>query len=291
VSLTEDDLRNIRQGYRNDTRYARFVSPQAANVLDLMIDDEYFPGVTEPIALYALTWLLDILRPKRVLQLGTHMGFSSVVIADMLSHHGEDGRLVTVDPAENYHTTAKEWTEKAGLRERITFLDGFSTDPEIVRQILELGPFDFIYLDSSHMYAATLEELHLIFAEQNWMVEHGVLVLHDAATYAQRFDPSNQGGVYRALNEWIDTYPDLYHLLILEPPLWPSQCGLGVVMRRTQTTQSSGDPLHDPNKISEMETTIQLKNEHILRLEQLIRRLENGRLMRILRLIKRSTAK
>ncbi|MBA3468809.1 MAG: class I SAM-dependent methyltransferase [Herpetosiphonaceae bacterium] len=281
--LTEDDLRIIRQAYRDDSRYARFVSPQANDVLEIMIDDEYFPGVSDPIALYALTWLLDILKPKRVLQLGTHMGFSSVVIADILTHQGQDGRLVTVDPADNYHTVAKEWTEKAGVRERITFLDGFSTDQEIVRQILELGPFDLIYLDSSHMYAATLEELHLIFAEQSWLVEHGALVLHDAATYAQRYDSTNQGGVYRALNEWIDAYPDLYHLLILEPPLWPSVCGLGVVMRRSTTGQTGLRALESAQKISQLEATLQLKNEHILRLEQLLRRIENGRLMRILK--------
>ncbi len=281
--LTEEDLRIIRQAYRDDGRYLRFVSPQAQAVLEIMIDDDYFPGVTDPIALYALTLLIDITRPKRVLQLGTHMGFSSVMIADMLASQGQDGQLVTVDPAQNYHAAAKDWTEKAGVRDRITFLDGFSTDPEIVRQILELGPFDFIYLDSSHMYAATLEELHLIFAEQNWMVEHGVLVLHDAATYAQRFDPSNEGGVYRALNEWIDTYPDRYHLLILEPPLWPALCGLGVVMRRSTEGQIGLRALESAQKISEMEATLQLKNEHILHLERLLRRIENGRLMRILR--------
>ena len=279
--LTEEDLRVIRQAYRDDNRYARFVSPQANDVLEIMIDDEYFPGVSDPIALYALTLLIDIVRPKRVLQLGTHMGFSSIVIADMLAQQVQDGRLVTVDPAGNYHAIAKEWTEKAGVRERITFLDGYSTDSAIVREIQELGPFDLIYLDSSHMYAATLEELHLIFGEQSWLVNHGVLVLHDAAVYAQRFDSTNQGGVYRALNEWIDTYPRHYSLLILEPPLWPSLCGLGVVTRRSQTAKAGLS--HYPKKINELEHTIELKNEHILRLERLLRRIENGRLMRILK--------
>jgi hypothetical protein len=211
------------------------------------------------------------------------MGFSSVIIADMLATQGQDGQLVTVDPAGNYHTVAKEWTEKAGVRDRITFLDGYSTDANIVRQIQDLGPFDLIYLDSSHMYAATLDELHLIFAEQSWLVEHGILVLHDAAVYAQRFDPSDQGGVYRALNEWIDAYPERYHLLILEPPLWPALCGLGVVMRRSLTEPSGIVAAALAQKISELEHTIQLKNEHILRLEQLLRRIENGRLMRILK--------
>jgi predicted O-methyltransferase YrrM len=224
------DLEFIRAAFKRDPVYTSFVSQDARRVLDEIMDDSSFLGATDPPALSMLALLIRLTHPMRVLQLGTHVGFSAIVIADLIAAHG--GRLTTVDPVPMAHELASGWVEKAGLTASVRFVDGASTDEAAHAEIGRQSPYDLVYLDSSHAYASTLEELELIFERQRWLDAHGLLVLHDAAAEAARFDPSAEGGVPRALSEWISTRGDAYQMLILEPPLWPAPCGIGFLARR-----------------------------------------------------------
>ena len=83
-------------------------------------------------------------------------------------------------------------------------MSGFSTDPAVADELRAAGPFGVTYLDSSHTYDGTREELELLFGERGWLTDDGLLIAHDAAPEAAAFDPTGAGGVPRALREWAD---------------------------------------------------------------------------------------
>ncbi len=291
--LDADHLQQLRAAFRAHSFFLRYVSDRAQAVLDTIIDHPRFAGVSDPSALLMLATLLQATRPPRVLQLGTHIGFSAIVIADILAHNAPPGTLITVDPEESAHELARSWVAEAGLAERMTLLDGASTEPRVTAALDRAGPFDLIYLDSSHAYQATLEELDRILAPDGWLAESGLLVLHDAGLGAAQWDPTAQGGVRRALEEWMARHAARCQMLVLEPPLWPNICGLGLVARRPAQAQVLAQrfdsPLPEPARvrIAELEHQIAVKNEHIERLEALLHRIEHGRLMRVLRWMQR----
>jgi predicted O-methyltransferase YrrM len=223
------DLDLIRAEFKRDQVYRDVVSPRALAVLDEIIDHPTFPGVTEPPVLSVLAMLVRLTRPGRVLQLGTHVGFSAIVVADLLQAHG--GRLTTVDPVPVAHEHARHWVAKAGLAETVRFVDGASTDPAAHDDIGREGPYELAYLDSSHAYASTLQELDLLFEHPGWLAAHGLLVLHDVGREAARFDPTESGGVGRALREWTAARARAYQAVVLEPPLFPAPCGVGLLSR------------------------------------------------------------
>ena len=170
-----------------------------------------------PAGPFGARFLLAAAKPVRVLQLGTLIGFSLVMIADVLRQNGR-GHLNTVDPEQPANLIAWSWAERAGLNEWITFREGRSTDPSIRELMAACGPFDFIYVDSSHAYDATLVEFDLILGQSGWLSKSGLLVLHDAAFGAAQFDQTGRGGVHRALEEWLAPRAEQYQRIVLEPP-------------------------------------------------------------------------
>ena len=61
------------------------------------------------------------------------------------------------------------------------------------------GQPQLVFIDSSHQYKHTLEELELWYS---LVVPGGFIALHDTSVFAKSFDSSNGGGVGKAVDEW-----------------------------------------------------------------------------------------
>jgi predicted O-methyltransferase YrrM len=236
------EMEAIRRAFHTDVGFRRLVSRRTRKVLDSMVDELSFPGSTDPSALVLLAAIVAAARPRRVLELGTLLGFSTVMIADLLAGAGHGGRVTTVDPAPDSHPAARRWVRKARLEAHTEFVQGASTDPDVVQRLAADGPFDLVYLDSSHTYEGTLAELAILLEGPTLLAEHGLLVLHDASEHAAVFDSTNRGGVRGALDEWLAARPGRYGALVLEPPFWPNPCGLGLLRRLPEAAPSQAAP-------------------------------------------------
>ena len=248
--LSEEKMAEVRAAFREDSHYLGHCSTQVRAVLTEIIDHPWFPGVTDPSALGLLGSLLRIIQPERMLQLGTHIGFSAIYFADILVRNARPGTLVTVEPDELAHEAARQWAVKAGVEPAIQFVDGRSVDEQVDSALRASGPFDLVYLDSSHSYAGTKDELALILRPGGWLGEHGILLLHDVTELLANLSPEFEGGVRRAVLEWLALHPSDYHHLLLEPPLWPNGCGLGAISRRTaHIERQNGDHSIRPHQL------------------------------------------
>lgn len=95
-----------------------------------------------------LKLMLTMNKPKEILEVGTAVGFSAILMATY-----SESKITTIEKYEKRIPVAKENFEKSGYNDRITFLNGDATD--ILKDLAESvssgkrAPFDMIFMDAA----------------------------------------------------------------------------------------------------------------------------------------------
>ena len=175
-------------------------------------------------------------RAARIVQLGTHAGYSTLLLGFALRRMKARRGLFTLDIDAQMCSIARRWVERAGLQEFVHVAMADSLDRGAVSSARDFmgGPPELVILDSSHEYRATLAELDLWYAE---LAAGGMLVVHDVSRFAQSFDMSGEGGVRRAFDEWraanigAETFVLNGEARSMDPPrpLYKDACGLALI--------------------------------------------------------------
>jgi len=111
-----------------------------------------------PCDLWMMQQILSEVRPDYVIEAGTLFGGSALYFAHVLDGLGlDDSKVITIDIEEQCQEAAKLplWKEK------VEFIHGSSTDPDVVRRIRERvnGKKVVVVLDSDHTRDHVLHEL------------------------------------------------------------------------------------------------------------------------------------
>ncbi len=218
-----------------DSRVSSFrylVSERTLSVLNQIALSEQILGVTDTFSLSLLAMLTHLCQPTRFLQLGTHYGYAALVLADVMKHNFRPGHLYTVELNEECHRYARQKAEAAGLIDVIDFIDGSSIERPVVDIARAKGPYEMVYIDSSHAYRETLTELEYYVADNSIVSPTSFVLFHDATEFAKQYDPTNSGGVRKALVEWRAKHRQDFQLFLFEPPTWPNACGLALISGR-----------------------------------------------------------
>jgi predicted O-methyltransferase YrrM len=88
-----------------------------------------------------LAFMSRLLRPKRILEIGTYTGYSAICLAEGLAEKGE---LITIDKNPEVAGIAVRYFEQAGLGNVITRIEGDAL--EIIPSLE--GTFDLVFLDA-----------------------------------------------------------------------------------------------------------------------------------------------
>jgi predicted O-methyltransferase YrrM len=88
-----------------------------------------------------LAMLARMLQPRRILEIGTFMGYSALCLAEGLT---ADGKIITLDVNEETNQTAKSFWEKSVYKEKIEARLGDAT--EIIPTLDEI--FDVVFIDA-----------------------------------------------------------------------------------------------------------------------------------------------
>lgn len=86
--------------------------------------------------------LLTMQKPKRILEVGTAVGFSAIL---MSAYMPEDGHITTIENYEKRIPIARANFVRAGVADKVTLMEGDALD---VMKTLE-GPYDFIFMDAA----------------------------------------------------------------------------------------------------------------------------------------------
>lgn len=123
--------------------------------------------------------LLVMNKPKRILEVGTAIGFSALFMREFMP---KDGHIITIEKYEKRIPLARENFKRFDTDERITLIEGDAAD---VLKRLE-GPYDFIFMD-----AAKGQYIHFLPEVLRLLETGGVLlsdnVLQDGDVIQSRF--------------------------------------------------------------------------------------------------------
>ncbi len=176
---------------------------------------------------------------RRVVQLGHYYGYSALLLGFMARAVGARPGLVTIDIDPAATSFTRKWIRAAGLSDHVIVREGGSEDPRCAAEAEEAlgGPPELLLVDSSHAYAHTLAELDL-WAPR--LPVGGIVLLHDASAFATTFDPTGEGGVRRALAEWLPRHPEVSAMTLNghvapgadgDALVYKDACGLAILQR------------------------------------------------------------
>ena len=111
-----------------------------------------------------LSLLSKMIRPKRILEIGTYTGYGTICLAEGLA---DTGKIITIDINEELIDFQNKYFERSGYRDKIIQLNGEALD--VIDGLNE--KFDIVFLDADK--ENYIEYYKLI---SNKMVNGGILI-------------------------------------------------------------------------------------------------------------------
>lgn len=119
-----------------------------------------------------LKFLLAMKKPKRVLEIGTAVGFSAILMSEAIP---EDSTITTLEKVEMRLVKARQNLAYAPRASQITLIEGDAID--ILKQLAEeKNSFDFIFLDAAKaQYMNFLPEIMRLLPKDGILLTDNVL--------------------------------------------------------------------------------------------------------------------
>jgi predicted O-methyltransferase YrrM len=162
----------------------------------------------------ALYYLVRHLKPRRFLEIGTHIGSSTVALALAMARNtadGVDGRIITVDIRDVNCEESKPWLDAHSPNSPLMILKtlgldlfvSFEVDTAVSRLQNATELYDVIFLDGDHSDTAVYSEIPLALKQLS-PDGKGHVILHD---YYPQMEPLWPGqdplpGPYKAVEKF-----------------------------------------------------------------------------------------
>lgn len=182
---------------------------------------DYVPIIRKEMQSF-LKFLLAMKKPARILEVGTAVGFSAILMAEY------DPVLCQITTIENYEKRipiARENFKRAGKEAQIVLLEG---DAAEVLKTLE-GSYDFIFMDAAKgQYIHFLPEILRLLAKDGVLVSDNVL--QDGDVIESRFAVTRRNRtIHKRMREYLYT---LTHSEELVTAVLPVGDGITLSTRR-----------------------------------------------------------
>lgn len=163
--------------------------------LERQAKKDHVPVIRREMQSY-LKFLLAALRPARILEVGTAVGFSALL---MCEYNPVPCRIVTIENYEKRIPVARENFKKAGREEQIRLIAGDAAD---ILKTLE-GPFDFIFMDAAKgQYLHFLPEILRLLESGGVLVSDNVLQEGDIIESKYAVERRNRT-IYKRMREYL----------------------------------------------------------------------------------------
>ena len=171
-----------------------------------------------------LKTLLLIHRPRRVLEIGTAVGFSALLMSAYLP---KEGHITTVENYEKRIPIARENFRRCGKEEQIRLIQG---DALAVMKELE-GPFDFIFMDAAKgQYVYYLPEAVRLLTPGGVLMSDNVL--QDGDMLESRFAVERRNRtIHSRMREYLY---ELKHHQLLQTSILPLGDGVALSVKQIE---------------------------------------------------------
>ena len=182
---------------------------------------DYVPIIRKEMQSF-LKFLLAMKKPARILEVGTAVGFSAILMAE---YDPVPCQITTIENYEKRIPIARENFKRAGKDAQIALLEG---DAAEVLKTLE-GPYDFIFMDAAKgQYIHFLPEILRLLARDGVLVSDNVL--QDGDVIESRFAVTRRNRtIHKRMREYLYT---LTHSEELVTAVLPVGDGITLSTRR-----------------------------------------------------------
>lgn len=167
--------------------------------------------------------MLSIKKPKRVLELGTAVGYSAILMSESLD---KDATITTIENYDKRIKVAKENIKKAKKEEVITLLEGDALE---IMKTLDENQYDFVFMDAAKaQYIYFLPEVLRLMKQGAVLITDNVLQegdLIESKYVVRRRDRT----IHKRMREYMEVIKN--HDL-LETSIVPIGDGITVSVRR-----------------------------------------------------------
>jgi caffeoyl-CoA O-methyltransferase len=148
-----------------------------------------------------LAMLVAMVRPRRILEIGTFTGYSALSMAEAMP---ADCRLVTLESDPRHVALARRHIARSPYADRIEVCEG-----PAVETLTELaGPFELVFIDADKP-----SYIQLLDAVVPLLDERGVIAVDNALHFAVTADAADAAAI-RAFNEHVASRGDLIQVLL-----------------------------------------------------------------------------
>ncbi len=159
--------------------------------------------ISDPEVAALLTILVRIAQPRRVVELGTNIGYGAIVMARAA---GEGARVITIEANADLVAEARGFIGEAGLSDRIEVRHGKAI-PELERLST---PIDLLYVDCvKEEYGRYLEIAVPKLSPRGLVVADNALWMGQVAREKPDASERERAEALRAFNEAVVTNPHL----------------------------------------------------------------------------------
>lgn len=137
-------------------------------VLEQEALDAYVPIIRKDMQTF-LKMFLAMKKPKRILEVGTAVGFSALL---MCEYSGPDVHITTIENYDKRIPVARANFARAGREHQITLIEG---DAQDVLKTLD-GPFDFVFMDAAKgQYIHFLPDILRVLEKDGVLISDNVM--------------------------------------------------------------------------------------------------------------------
>jgi len=152
--------------------------------------------IVKPQVERLLCVLMETLKPKSILEVGTAIGYSALL---MLNHAGEEAKITTIERDEEVLKKAKENIRLFNKEDNIRCIFGDAT--EVLENLT--GKFDFIFIDAAKgQYRDHFEKSLKLIRPGGVIITDDVLYF--GMTASDEFATKKHGTITKRLREYLD---------------------------------------------------------------------------------------
>lgn len=141
---------------------------EVLNQIEKEAIETYVPIVRKEMQTF-LKMLLAMNKPMRILEVGTAVGFSAILMAE---YNPAECQIITIENYDKRIPIAKENFKRAGKEKQITLIEGDAT--EVLKTLDE--PFDFIFMDAAKgQYINFMPDILRLLKKDGILVSDNVL--------------------------------------------------------------------------------------------------------------------
>ena len=186
--------------------------------------EEFDVPIIQDQGLELMLQLLRIKQPKAILEIGTAIGYSSLMMARHLPH----AQIVSIERDTKRYQEAVAYHERSSIQDQVTLIEADAL--EIANEELPIQKYDVILIDAAKAQYQKFFEKYESLLNEDGMIISDNLIFHGHIFDNNQKQSRNLKQLVRKINrynDWLANHPD-YDTLLL-----PIGDGVAISLKKT----------------------------------------------------------